>query len=98
LFPWKSNAFDPLQDFSQHPPVQELVARDLHDNEWKFRHIFRGMYLNCGSKWKKYAVWLLNKWNGTLAINKEAWKNVTVHEQLSLVTYLNCLFLSVSIL
>jgi len=33
--------FPPL-DFSQQPPVQELVARDLHDNEWKFRHIFRG--------------------------------------------------------
>ncbi|GJN35502.1 hypothetical protein PR202_gb24285 [Eleusine coracana subsp. coracana] len=29
-------------DFSQQPPVQELIARDLHDNEWKFRHIFRG--------------------------------------------------------
>jgi len=33
--------FPPL-DFSQQPPVQELIARDLHDNEWKFRHIFRG--------------------------------------------------------
>ncbi|KAL8129489.1 hypothetical protein V2J09_018644 [Rumex salicifolius] len=33
--------FPPL-DFTQQPPVQELVARDLHDNEWKFRHIFRG--------------------------------------------------------
>uniref|UniRef100_A0A2P2MGM1 Auxin response factor n=3 Tax=Rhizophora mucronata TaxID=61149 RepID=A0A2P2MGM1_RHIMU len=33
--------FPPL-DFSQQPPAQELVARDLHDNEWKFRHIFRG--------------------------------------------------------
>ncbi|RWW40359.1 hypothetical protein BHE74_00054228, partial [Ensete ventricosum] len=33
--------FPPL-DFSQQPPVQELVARDLHGNEWKFRHIFRG--------------------------------------------------------
>ncbi|KAL6643767.1 hypothetical protein ACP70R_018533 [Stipagrostis hirtigluma subsp. patula] len=32
--------FPPL-DFSQQPPVQELIARDLHDNEWKFRHIFR---------------------------------------------------------
>ncbi|CAD6341395.1 unnamed protein product [Miscanthus lutarioriparius] len=31
-----------MHDFSQQPPVQELVARDLHDNEWKFRHIFRG--------------------------------------------------------
>ncbi|KAL1555806.1 ADP-ribosylation factor, Arf Arf6 [Salvia divinorum] len=33
--------FPPL-DFSQQPPAQELVARDLHNNEWKFRHIFRG--------------------------------------------------------
>jgi len=41
--------FPPL-DFSQQPPVQELIARDLHDNEWKFRHIFRGMYLNYGRR------------------------------------------------
>ncbi|KAJ6839416.1 auxin response factor 12-like isoform X1 [Iris pallida] len=33
--------FPPL-DFSQQPPVQELTARDIHDVEWKFRHIFRG--------------------------------------------------------
>ncbi|KAI7734294.1 hypothetical protein M8C21_012197, partial [Ambrosia artemisiifolia] len=33
--------FPPL-DFTQQPPVQELIARDLHDVEWKFRHIFRG--------------------------------------------------------
>ncbi|XP_047969553.1 LOW QUALITY PROTEIN: auxin response factor 8-like [Salvia hispanica] len=33
--------FPPL-DFSQTPPAQELIARDLHDAEWKFRHIFRG--------------------------------------------------------
>ncbi|XP_073143445.1 auxin response factor 6-like [Henckelia pumila] len=33
--------FSPL-DFSLQPPAQELVARDLHNNEWKFRHIFRG--------------------------------------------------------
>ncbi|KAL5125265.1 Auxin response factor 8 [Glycine soja] len=32
--------FPPL-DFSQQPPAQELIARDLHDVEWKFRHIFR---------------------------------------------------------
>ncbi|CAI0627038.1 unnamed protein product, partial [Linum tenue] len=31
-----------VQDFSQQPPAQELIARDLHDVEWKFRHIFRG--------------------------------------------------------
>ncbi|XP_038683941.1 auxin response factor 6-like isoform X2 [Tripterygium wilfordii] len=33
--------FPPL-DVSQQPPSQELIARDLHDHEWKFRHIFRG--------------------------------------------------------
>ncbi|KAG5093691.1 hypothetical protein JHK84_049279 [Glycine max] len=33
--------FPPL-DFSLQPPAQELIARDLHDAEWKFRHIFRG--------------------------------------------------------
>jgi len=34
-----------VQDFSQQPPAQELIARDLHDVEWKFRHIFRGKVL-----------------------------------------------------
>jgi len=34
-----------LQDYSLQPPAQELIARDLHDNEWKFRHIFRGSFL-----------------------------------------------------
>lgn len=31
------------------PPAQELVARDLHDNLWTFRHIYRGMFF---SIWK----------------------------------------------
>lgn len=31
------------QDMSQNPPWQELVAKDLHGNEWHFRHIFRGL-------------------------------------------------------
>lgn len=35
-----------LQDFSQQPPAQELIAKDLHDIEWKFRHIFRGKFLD----------------------------------------------------
>ncbi|KAG6599545.1 Auxin response factor 19, partial [Cucurbita argyrosperma subsp. sororia] len=30
------------QDYSMQPPAQELVARDLHDNSWTFRHIYRG--------------------------------------------------------
>ncbi|KAL2503293.1 auxin response factor 19-like [Forsythia ovata] len=33
--------FPPL-DFAMQPPAQELVARDLHDNLWTFRHIYRG--------------------------------------------------------
>lgn len=27
------------------PPCQELVAKDIHDNTWTFRHIFRGFIL-----------------------------------------------------
>ncbi|KAG0504354.1 hypothetical protein KC19_6G026900 [Ceratodon purpureus] len=33
--------FPPL-DYTQTPPAQELKARDLHDQEWHFRHIYRG--------------------------------------------------------
>ncbi|KAK8550358.1 hypothetical protein V6N12_039071 [Hibiscus sabdariffa] len=33
--------FPPL-DFSMQPPCQELAARDLHENAWTFRHIYRG--------------------------------------------------------
>ncbi|KAJ1698213.1 hypothetical protein LUZ63_006725 [Rhynchospora breviuscula] len=33
--------FPPL-DFSMQPPAQELQAKDLHDNVWTFRHIYRG--------------------------------------------------------
>uniref|UniRef100_A0A0E0IEP5 Auxin response factor n=1 Tax=Oryza nivara TaxID=4536 RepID=A0A0E0IEP5_ORYNI len=32
----------PRLDFSMQPPAQELQARDLHDNVWTFRHIYRG--------------------------------------------------------
>lgn len=33
--------FPPL-DYAMQPPTQELVVRDLHDNTWTFRHIYRG--------------------------------------------------------
>ncbi|KAF3951966.1 hypothetical protein ACB098_01G059300 [Castanea mollissima] len=33
--------FPPL-DYTMQPPTQELVVRDLHDNTWTFRHIYRG--------------------------------------------------------
>lgn len=32
----------PPLDMAQQPPTQELVAKDLHGTEWRFRHIFRG--------------------------------------------------------
>ncbi|CDY29387.1 BnaA06g14090D [Brassica napus] len=32
----------PPLDMSRQPPTQELVAKKLHANEWRFRHIFRG--------------------------------------------------------
>ncbi|CAK9309750.1 unnamed protein product [Citrullus colocynthis] len=32
----------PPLDMSQSTPTQELVAKDLHGYEWKFKHIFRG--------------------------------------------------------
>ncbi|EEF50110.1 transcription factor, putative [Ricinus communis] len=32
----------PPLDMSLQPPAQELVAKDLLGNEWRFRHIFRG--------------------------------------------------------
>ncbi|KAK4784548.1 hypothetical protein SAY86_018916 [Trapa natans] len=34
----------PPLDMSQQPPWQELVAADLHGNQWHFRHIFRDCY------------------------------------------------------
>ncbi|XWS18450.1 hypothetical protein CRYUN_Cryun32bG0044700 [Craigia yunnanensis] len=32
----------PSLDYSQQRPSQELVAKDLHGLEWRFRHIYRG--------------------------------------------------------
>eukprot|EP01018_Ginkgo_biloba_P011151 Gb_12414 [translate_table: standard] len=32
----------PPLDMNQQPPAQELVAKDLHGIDWRFRHIFRG--------------------------------------------------------
>lgn len=35
---------------TQATPTQELVAKDLHGFEWKFKHIFRGNFLFLYSK------------------------------------------------
>ncbi|XP_056173167.1 auxin response factor 4-like [Syzygium oleosum] len=35
------DCFPPL-DYKQQPPSQTLVAKDLHGDEWGFRHIYRG--------------------------------------------------------
>lgn len=42
FFPLFYSCLTTSQDMSQQPPWQELVATDLHSNEWHFRHIFRG--------------------------------------------------------
>lgn len=33
---------------SQQTPTQELVAKDLHGYEWRFKHIYRGI-CTCGN-------------------------------------------------
>ncbi|XP_044506651.1 auxin response factor 4-like isoform X1 [Mangifera indica] len=38
------DCFPPL-DYKQQRPSQELLAKDLHGVEWKFRHIYRGQPL-----------------------------------------------------
>ncbi|KAF7151249.1 hypothetical protein RHSIM_Rhsim02G0247900 [Rhododendron simsii] len=32
----------PALDMNQQSPMQELIAKDLHGAEWRFKHIFRG--------------------------------------------------------
>lgn len=32
----------PKLDFTADPPVQNVVAKDVHGESWKFRHIYRG--------------------------------------------------------
>ncbi|GMN31478.1 hypothetical protein TIFTF001_003277 [Ficus carica] len=36
----------PQLDMTQSTPTQELVAKDLHGYEWRFKHIFRGSGLH----------------------------------------------------
>lgn len=33
---------------TQPTPTQDLVAKDLHGYEWRFKHIFRGTNVTCG--------------------------------------------------
>jgi hypothetical protein len=43
------------------PPAQEIVAKDLHDTTWTFRHIYRGIvtftYFNFPSNFLIYYYW-----------------------------------------
>ncbi|KAK1434909.1 hypothetical protein QVD17_00664 [Tagetes erecta] len=32
----------PRLDYSSDPPVQTIIAKDVHGDTWKFRHIYRG--------------------------------------------------------
>ncbi|MFS7970733.1 putative transcription factor B3-Domain family [Helianthus anomalus] len=42
LTPSDTSTHGGSSDFSIQPPIQELIARDLHDNRWTFHHIYRG--------------------------------------------------------
>lgn len=46
-FHFIDSSYFSLQDYTIQPPTQELVVRDLHDNTWTFRHIYRGEYAFC---------------------------------------------------
>jgi auxin response factor len=45
IYPECSNSFLFVahQDMSMPTPTQELIAKDLHGSEWRFKHIYRGM-------------------------------------------------------
>ena len=62
-----------LQDYTAQPPTQELVVRDLHENTWTFRHIYRGKALICLSLY--YIQLLLSSVVCILRAAKEASPN-----------------------
>ncbi|GER25340.1 auxin response factor [Striga asiatica] len=49
----------PPLDMSQQPPWQELVASDLHGDQWHLRHIYRGKNL-VYQFWMLKSAWWLN--------------------------------------
>lgn len=61
-----------LKDFSLQPPAQELIARDLHDVEWKFRHIFRGnscnIAFNCRNKCLRFYLLMIFNFSSTFSL------------------------------
>ncbi|KAK4790442.1 hypothetical protein SAY86_017746 [Trapa natans] len=46
----------PPLDMSQQPPWQELIASDLHGNQWHFRHIFRDCYYHIRTSRSEFIV------------------------------------------
>lgn len=40
------------------PPAQELIAKDLHDNAWTFRHIYRGITIATHTYSSSIAIFL----------------------------------------
>jgi auxin response factor len=50
------------QDYNQQRPSQELVAKDLHGTEWKFRHIYRGTtreFIGWALPWLVDGLWAI---------------------------------------
>lgn len=50
---------------ARQPPTQELVAKDLHGIEWRFRHIFRGneLHENCRIAEFRLGIFVLQMYN-----------------------------------
>lgn len=56
---------------SQPTPTQELVAKDLHGYEWRFKHIFRGIrHENFSSKSLRFYFLLAKALFGKKALCK----------------------------
>nr|VDC60499.1 unnamed protein product [Brassica rapa] len=75
----------PLLDMSQQAPSQWIVAKDLHDHVWKFKHTFRGTPQRhlFTSGWKQFVrkkslavgdsvVFLRGEWGITNRIRKSS--------------------------
>ncbi|KAL6509991.1 hypothetical protein OROHE_020608 [Orobanche hederae] len=48
-------------DYTMQPPTQELVVRDLHNNTWTSRHIYRGLLPDSRLLEITKAIIILNK-------------------------------------
>lgn len=70
--------FSCFQDMTQPTPTQELVAKDLHGLEWRFKHIFRGtnsyfVSTSVWMQWNHYFIWIA--WHSWCYTHFYSWGN-----------------------